>query len=52
LFLALQVALLWLIALIRRRYPAGTDMERAAFRSLIRACRNIEAASIYRAWQT
>jgi hypothetical protein len=51
LILTLSLALLWLITSIRRRYPAKTDKERAAFRSLIHACRHIEAVSIYRAWQ-
>jgi hypothetical protein len=51
LVLMLLLALVWLVASIRRRHPAVTDPERAAFRSLRYACRHAEAVPVYRAWQ-
>jgi hypothetical protein len=51
LIVALLVALVCLVGLIRKRNPAAAGPERAAFRSLRRACRDNGAASVYRAWQ-
>jgi hypothetical protein len=55
-FLALLLVSIWLTAWTRRRlvaaqHVAETNAEWTAFRSLDRACRRADAASVYRAWQ-
>jgi hypothetical protein len=49
--LALFLASLWLMPSFRHRRATGTDTEATAFRSLIHACRRVDAVPVYRAWQ-